>query len=114
MVDIRGLMAKFLADDSRDPVVADKVRANWERVRQIAEKDLMNYRFYRPGNRYSRGLHPDYLPDAKVRKQPRRVPGSPKPKRFRYFCISLGPIVMRRRTTLFLLIKKRKKSKSII
>ena len=81
MVDIRDLMAKFLADDSRDQEAADEVRANWERVRQIAEKNLMNYRFYRPGNRYSQGLHPDYLPDSKVKKQPRRVPRSPKPKR---------------------------------
>jgi len=60
MIDTRALMAKFRESEREDKNAAEKVRANWEAMKQIAEKNLMNFSFYRPGNRYSRGLHPDH------------------------------------------------------
>ncbi|MCA1808039.1 MAG: DUF4838 domain-containing protein [Kiritimatiellia bacterium] len=57
MVEIRTLMAQYRESREQDTAAADKVRANWERLQEIARDNLM--RILQPGTRYAGRLHPD-------------------------------------------------------
>ena len=63
IVDLRVLMAQYLASGQQDTAAAEKARAKWEEMRQIAEEHpiAINYHPLMPGNRRMNGLHPDHL-----------------------------------------------------
>ena len=62
MVDIRALMARYRDSDNQDTEAANKVRENWTRIMQIAERHpyAININPLKPQNDRMRGLHPDY------------------------------------------------------
>lgn len=64
VTDTRALMARYRDSRGQDQAVADQARANWDALNKIIndQQNLMNHRYFRPGGRYTMGLHPDDKP----------------------------------------------------
>lgn len=60
MIGVRDQMNTYHKSAGTNAAAAERIRANWKKLKEIAENNLMNYKFFQPGQRYSRGLHPDY------------------------------------------------------